>query len=332
MTQNLVDRFLEAIDKKQNPSVVGLDPRFEQIPDHLKTGDSPRQIANAFRRFNEQIIDATADIIPAVKPQSAFYEAIGSEGVRALEDTIQYAHDRELFVILDAKRNDIGSTAKAYADGLLSNAAHAADFLTVNPYLGNDGIEPFIEACKKNDKGIFILAKTSNKGSGQFQDREVSISDEEIAEFKRLGISPAENHVVLYNLVALEINRLAQAHLHPGIRGYTPIGAVVGATYPEQAEALRTIMHNSILLVPGYGTQGGGAKDVMPCFNNDGFVAVVNNSRGIIFAYQKKDQEGHQVYTPKEFPEASRLAAVKMGMDLRETLAKEKKLPAGWSS
>ncbi|MBD3253054.1 orotidine-5'-phosphate decarboxylase [Candidatus Pacearchaeota archaeon] len=331
MTQSLADRLMDAIDEKQNPSVVGLDPRFENIPYHLKTGDSQRQQANAFRRFNEAIIDAIEDIVPAVKPQAAFYEQLGSEGYRVLEDTIEYAHSKGLIVITDAKRNDIGSTAQAYANGHLGDSAYAADALTVNYYLGDDGVKPFIDVCNKLGRGIFLLDKTSNKGSGQFQDQSVLIDDDIIEELRRLGIRP-NNQIPLYSLVALNINRLAQKHI--GERGYSPIGAVIGATYPEQAEILRTIMPNSFILVPGYGAQGGGANDAMPCFNQDGYGAIVNSSRRIIFAYQKiktrPEEDSPRKFMPQQFAEAARHAALAMKDDLSGALTKTDKLPSSW--
>ncbi len=326
---NVADKLLEKIDEKQNPCIVGLDPVLERIPQHLIEGDSFEDVANAFRKFNFAIIDAISDLIPAVKPQIAFYEKYGFEGVKAFEDTVNYAHSKGLIVIEDGKRNDIGNTAQAYAEGhlgkvktkLSDKSSFNVDVLTVNPYLGSDGIKPFTDVCKEHGKGIFILVKTSNKSSGELQDRLVEITEEEKFELMELGIEINENKTQLYNLVALQVNKYAQEFR--GNRGYSPIGAVVGATYPSQAETLRKIMPNSFFLVPGYGAQGGGADDIIPCFNIDGYGAVVNSSRGIIFAYEKY---GH----PEKFAEAARHATQLMIQDINSTLKKANKLPLKW--
>ena len=325
---NKVDRLLEKIDEKKNPCVVGLDPVLERIPKHLINGDSFEDVAEAFRKFNFAIIDAVCDLVPAVKPQIAFYEKYGSEGVKAFKDTVDYAKSKGLIVIEDGKRNDIGSTAQAYADGHLGSVKTQAsdkpsfdlDFLTVNPYLGSDGINPFFEVCKEHGKGIFILVKTSNPSSGEFQDRLVEVNPDEREQLISKGIEVYDK-TQLYNLVALNVNKYAQQFI--GARGYSPIGAVVGATYPEQAETLRKIMPNSFFLVPGYGAQGGGGEGVIPCFNKDGYGAVVNSSRGIIFAYEKyKD--------PERFAEVAREATQEMIRDIVGALARSGKLPEAW--
>jgi len=292
----MADKLLDAIDKKQNPCVVGLNPVIERLPKHLISGDSLKDVADAYRTFNFEIIDAVADLVPAVKPQVAFYEKYGFEGLKTFKDTVDYAKSKGLIVIEDGKRNDIGSTAQAYAEG----------------HLGKVG--------KRYKKGIFLLVKTSNPSSGELQDRLIEINDSEKDELRQLGLDVKNNITEMYNLVALQINRYAQGLI--GKRGYSSIGAVVGATYPVQAETLRKIMPNSIFLVPGYGTQGGNAKDLTNCFNDDGYGAIVNSSRGIIFAYEKSNN-------PTAFAEAARTAVKSMIEDICSALSKCNKLNYG---
>ncbi len=321
----MADKLLDAIDKKQNPCVVGLDPVIERLPKHLINGDSLKDIAGAYRTFNFEIIDAVADLVPAVKPQVAFYEKYGFEGLKTFKDTVDYARSKGLIVIEDGKRNDIGSTSQAYADGHLGRVGTISskvpsldlDLLTVNPYLGSDGLNPFVDVCKRYEKGIFILVKTSNPSSGDLQDRLIEINDDEKDELRQLGLDVKNNITEMYNLVALQVNRYAQGLI--GKRGYSSIGAVVGATYPAQAETLRKIMPNSIFLVPGYGAQGGNAKDLTNCFNDGGYGAVVNSSRGIIFAYEKSNN-------PTAFAEAARTAVKSMIEDICSALSKCNKL------
>ncbi len=328
LRKTVIDKLLEKIDEKKNPCVVGLDPVLERIPKHLINGDSFEDVAEAFRKFNFAIIDSIADLIPAVKPQIAFYEKYGPEGVKAFKDTVDYARSKGLIVIEDGKRNDIGSTAQAYADGHLGvvktpsseKPSFDLDFLTVNPYLGSDGLNPFFEVCKEHGKGIFILVKTSNPSSGEFQDRLVEVNPDEREQLISKGIEVYDK-TQLYNLVALQVNKYAQQFI--GARGYSPIGAVVGATYPEQAETLRKLMPNSFFLVPGYGAQGGGGEGVVPCFNKDGYGAVVNSSRGIIFAHEKYGD-------PERFAEAAREATKEMIRDIVGALARSGKLPEKW--
>ncbi len=323
------DKLLEAIDRKKNPCVVGLDPTIDKIPADLVRTDTISGAANAIKEFNLRLIDAIADLVPAVKPQIAFYEQYGSEGFRAFEDTVRFARSKGLIVISDSKRGDIGSTSEAYARGQLGKVRTKrtdmysinASYLTVNPYLGSDGLKPFIDVCKEYDKGIFILVKTSNPSSGELQDRLVEINDDERKTLENLGVMLDSNKTELYNLVALQVNKQAQGLR--GNRGYSPIGAVVGATYPSQAETLRKIMPNSIFLVPGYGAQGATAKDITNCFNNDGYGAVVNSSRGIIFAYEK-------IGKPEKFADAARDATVAMIKDINKALSDAGKLPNAW--
>lgn len=291
----IADKLLQKIKEAGNPCVIGLDTDLSRIPPFLGKD------TDAIRRFNFEIIDATSDLVPAVKIQIAFYEKHGSEGIKVFHETLKYAKKKGLIVITDGKRNDISSTADAYS------CAHfktfGCDFLTVNPYLGTDGLLPFISP----EQGTFILVKTSNPSSGDFQDRMVELNEK---EKKILKTDKAELHKV----VALKVNELAQQNL--GSSGYSSVGAVVGATYPEEAKVLRKLMPNSIFLVPGYGAQGGRAKDLLPCFNSDGLGAVINNSRGIICAWQRGDE--------KQYANAARDATEKMIEEVSGVLEKNK--------
>lgn len=318
--ENIADKLLNQIDQKKNPCVVGLDPILEQIPECVKR-DS-KEYKNPFEavrdtiiEFNKLIIDAIADIVPAVKPQMAFYEKYGSEGVKAFEQTVEYAKGMGLIVIEDAKRSDIGHTVKAYAEGhlgkvLLTNGTYAhsynVDFMTVNPYLGSDGLLPFVEACKKHSKGIFVLVKTSNPSSGELQNKLVSDAE------------------CVYDIVAKYVYKVGEELI--GTRGYSAVGAVVGATYPDEARKLRKTMPNSMFLVPGYGAQGGKADDVIYCFNEDGYGAVVSSSRSILYAYNREGFKNR--YKPEEFSAAAREAAIRMRDNITKTLKKHKKLPS----
>ncbi len=321
------DKLLDAIDKKRNPCIVGLDPVLERIPMDLIKGNSIADVADAYLEFSCGIIDAVADLVPGVKPQIAFYEKYKSEGIKAFEKTVDYAKSKGLVVIEDGKRNEISNTAHAYADGHLGEVSTLSsslpsfdvDLLTVTPYLGSDGITPFVDVCKKYEKGIFILVKTSNPSSAEFQDRLVRLKDSEIQEFHNLGINLQKNETEMYNLVALLVNKYAQQT--KGSRGYSPIGPVVGATFPQQAEILRKIMPDSIFLVPGYGAQEGSAKDVMNCFNPDGYGAVINNARNIIYAYEGTDMH---------YAQAARIATQDMIEDICSAMEIAGKYPVGW--
>ncbi|MBL4694245.1 orotidine-5'-phosphate decarboxylase [Candidatus Gracilibacteria bacterium] len=307
--KNFADQLIEAVKKKGNAICVGLDPRLDQIPkfnveNHIKEGGSPTEIAaRSILEFNKGIIDAVADIVPVCKPQVAFYEIFGADGMRAYEHTLKYAKEKGLVTIADVKRNDIGSTAAAYARAYLGEMElfegedevvmpiFDADSVTINPYLGWDGIKPFVEEARKYKKGLFVLVKTSNPSSGDLQD----------LELKEGGS--------IYEVVGNLVDSWGGEDI--GESGYSFVGAVVGATYPQQAKELRRMMPNSIFLVPGYGAQGGGAEDVKPCFNKDGLGAIVNSSRGIIFAYEKL--EG---FAPEAFADAARQACEEMRDDL----------------
>lgn len=259
--ENAIDRLIDKIKEKNNPTVIGLDPRYENIPDCIKNNYSQdlEGAGNAIIEWNKKIIDAVYDIIPAVKPQSAFYEMFGLPGIKAFEETCKYAKEKEMIVIADMKRGDIGTTAKAYSSasigktqiGNIEQNILDVDFVTVNPYLGEDGIIPFIEDCKKYGKGIFILVKTSNKSSGDLQD--IVTKDGE----------------KIYKKVAKLINNWGNDLI--GKYGYSSISAVVGATYPQELQELRKIMPNSYFLIPGYGAQGGKAEDIALGFDKKGF-------------------------------------------------------------
>jgi orotidine-5'-phosphate decarboxylase len=325
----IVDKLLANIDAKGNPCVVGLDPTLEKIPKHLIDDNTFAAAGEAIRRFNYALIDAVQDLVPAVKLQMACYEKYGPEGLQAFKDTLAYARSKGLVVIEDGKRNDIGSTAEYYRDGHLGKVGlkdewHPSldvDWLTITPYLGSDGLDPFVEACKAYKKGVFILVKTSNPSSGQWQDRKIEITPEEALELERLGIPAEYGKTELYNLVGLYTHRYAKEHR--GERGYSPIGAVVGATYPEQAKVLRKLMPYAFFLVPGYGAQGGAGKDIVNCFNLDGYGAVVNSSRNIIYAWEKLNM-------PQEFALAARNATKIMIGDVRQALKEAGKWPVAW--
>lgn len=302
-----VDLLIEQIKKKGNPSVAGLDPKLDYVPEYIRKkayaeyGKNLKGASEAIWEYNKGLIDAIYDVVPAVKPQSAFYEMYGLYGEEVMHRTISYAKEKGLYVILDVKRNDIGTTAEAYSKAYLGKVdvdgeecdACPVDCITVNPFPGSDGVKPFIEDCKKYDKAIFTLVKMSNPSSGELQDL---ISDGE--------------HI--YEKIAKYVNGWNEDTI--GKSGYGAVGAVVGATYPEQAQVLRKLMPKSYFLVPGYGAQGGGAEGVKPCFNNDGLGAIVNSSRGIMCAYKKGN------YKDEQFAEAARAEAIRMKEDLTSVL------------
>lgn len=267
---SFAERLTAAIQGKKTPVLVGLDPRFGLLPDALtkhRDEKNPRDVAAAFEEFCRAVIDVVAPLVPAVKPQAAFFERYGADGMAALARVIQYARSKELVVILDGKRNDIGSTAAAYAAGMLgAESPWGADALTVSPYLGDDSLTPFVETAEKSGAGVFILVKTSNPGGAMIQDL--------IVEDGR----PVYRHIAEY------VEKLSAESAGPNRFG--AIGAVVGATWPKQLGELRRVMKKAWLLVPGYGSQGGSAADVAEAFNDDGLGALINNSRGILFAHR----------------------------------------------
>lgn len=307
-----IDGLIESVAEKDNPSVVGLDPKIEYVPQFIRTefvtksGFTMEAAAEAIFAYNKLIIDAVADIVPAVKPQSAYYEMYGVHGMEAFRKTADYAKLKGLVVIADCKRNDIGSTAACYSRAYLGETeigperrrAFNADALTVTPYLGSDGIEPFIKDCDACGRGLFVLVKTSNESSGQFQDL-VTQSGRKV-----------------YEEVARYVNDLSAAN--QGRHGYGNIGAVVGATYPEEARSLRKIMKNAYFLVPGYGYQGGTGESIKSCFDEKGLGALIAASRSIILAYKSDRYKGR--YPEEEFYKASRDAAIDMRNDIKNAL------------
>jgi orotidine-5'-phosphate decarboxylase len=284
----LIDRLISRIDELQAPIVVGLDPAPEMIPQRIRDIHGGN-IPGMFLDFNREIINAVCDLIPAVKPQIAMYERFGSEGIAAYEKTCEYAQSKGLIVIGDVKRGDIASTAEAYASHLIS---WPQDAVTLNPYLGGDTLEPFIKVCAERDKAIFVLVKTSNPGSGDLQD---------------LRLASGE---LVYERVAGLVSDLGEGLI--GGSGYSKVGAVVGATWPEQGVSLRKKMPHTFFLVPGYGAQGGKGADLRGFFDNNGRGCIVNSSRGIIAAWQKSGGEN--------VGEAARDAVLAMRADLREAL------------
>jgi orotidine-5'-phosphate decarboxylase len=307
-----LDRLIEGIVKLQNPTVAGLDPKLDYIPDYIKEkafeqhGETLEGAAAALLEFNKGLIDALCGIVPAIKPQCAYYEMYGWQGVKALRDTISYAKEKGIFVITDGKRNDIGSTAEAYSAAFLgatatedgSESALDVDALTVNPYLGIDGILPFLKDCKVNGKGIFVLVKTSNPSAGELQDLKL------------------ESGRTVYEHVASLVHEWGKEIV--GESGYSSVGAVAGATYPAEAERIREIMPRGILLVPGYGAQGGAADDCAASFNLDGLGAIVNASRSIMCAY--KSPRWSETFDETAFAEAARAEAFRMRDDLNDAL------------
>ena len=306
----MINKLVDKITKTHAPIVVGLDPMLNYVPEHVQKaafaeyGETLEGAAEAIWQFNKEIIDKTYDLIPAVKPQIAMYEQFGIPGMIAYEKTVSYAQEKDLVVIGDIKRGDIGSTSAAYAVGHLGKvkvgnntfAGFHEDFATVNPYLGSDGVKPFIDVCKEEKKGLFILVKTSNPSSGEFQDQLIDGKP-------------------LYELVGEKVAAWGEDHMGDK---YSYIGAVVGATYPEMGKVLRKVMPKSFILVPGYGAQGGQGKDLVHFFDEDGLGAIVNSSRGIIAAYK---QEAYAKFGAENFGDASRAAVEAMIADIHGALS-----------
>ncbi|MBO5146912.1 MAG: orotidine-5'-phosphate decarboxylase [Lachnospiraceae bacterium] len=307
----MINKLIDKIQKTGAPIVVGLDPMMKFVPDHIKKaafeekGETLDGAAEAIWLFNKEIIDKTYDLIPAVKPQIAMYEQFGIPGLAAFQKTVDYCKQKGLVVIGDIKRGDIGSTSAAYAAAHLGKvqvgsnlcAGFDEDFATVNPYLGTDGVQPFIDVCKEEKKGLFILVKTSNPSSGEFQDRLIDGKP-------------------LYEHVGEKVAAWGEQLM--GDKGYSYIGAVVGATYPEQGKVLRKVMPKSFILVPGYGAQGASGKDLIHFFDDNRLGAIVNSSRGIIAAYQN---EKYSQYGAFHFADASRQAVIDMITDIDQAFA-----------
>ena len=305
----MINKLISNIRKTNAPIVVGLDPMLNYIPEHIQKqafaefGETLEGAAEAIWQYNKGIVDATFDLIPAVKPQIAMYEQFGIPGLIAYKKTVEYCKSKDLVVIGDIKRGDIGSTSAAYAVGHLGQvqvgskkyAGFDEDFATVNPYLGSDGVKPFMDVCKEEKKGIFVLVKTSNPSSGEFQDRVIDGRP-------------------LYELVGEKVAQWGDELMGDG---YSYVGAVVGATYPEMGKVLRKIMPKTFILVPGYGAQGGKGADLVHFFNEDGLGAIVNSSRGIIAAYK---QEKYKEFGAENYADASRAAVKDMIADISGAL------------
>ena len=305
----MINKLISNIRKTNAPIVVGLDPMLNYIPEHIQKkafaefGETLEGAAEAIWQYNKGIVDATCDLIPAVKPQIAMYEQFGIPGLIAYKKTVEYCKAKDLVVIGDIKRGDIGSTSAAYAVGHLGQvqvsskkyAGFDEDFATVNPYLGSDGVKPFMDVCKEEKMGIFVLVKTSNPSSGEFQDRVIDGRP-------------------LYELVGEKVAQWGDELMGDG---YSYVGAVVGATYPEMGKVLRKIMPKTFILVPGYGAQGGKGADLVHFFNEDGLGAIVNSSRGIIAAYK---QEKYKEFGAENYADASRAAVKDMIADISGAL------------
>ncbi len=304
-----LDRLIEKIEKTQNPSVAGLDPKLDYVPQYIKDacfaeyGETLKGAAKALFEYNKGLIDALCDIVPAVKPQAAYYEMYGPAGVKALQQTQEYARSKGMFVITDGKRNDIGTTMEAYATAHLGKVKVGSkeyepfigDALTVNGYLGTDGIKPLINICNEGDKGIFVLVKTSNPSSGELQDKQI-------------------DGKAVYEVMGNMCESWGEELM--GKYGYSGVGAVVGATYPEQLEEMRAKLPHTFFLVPGYGAQGGGAEGVAKAFDANGLGAIVNSSRAIMCAYQKEGCD------EREYAQAARREAIRMRDEIMAIVGK----------
>ena len=306
--KNAIDILIEKIKQTNNPTVMGLDPRYEMIPEYIrkKYDETLEGVSKAIIEFNKKLIDATYDIIPAVKPQIAFYEMYGLEGMKAFEETCKYAKEKGMIVIADIKRSDIGTTAQAYSNAFLGKTKigdkeqciYDVDFVTLNPYMGIDSIKPFIEDCKKYNKGVFILVKTSNPSSGDLQDEKL------------------ENGEEVYINVAKLVEKWGEELI--GENGYSSVSAVVGATYPKQLEEIREVAKHSYFLIPGYGAQGGKAQDIVYGFDKNGLGGIVNASRSLMCAY--KSDLWKEKYSEEEFEKATREEAIRMREELNTAI------------
>ena len=305
--ENAIDRLIDKIKEMNNPTVMGLDPRYELLPECIKgkCKDNVESVLDGILEYNKKLIDSVSDIIPAVKPQLAFYEMFGPKGMECFKETCKYAKEKGMIVIADCKRGDIGSTCSGYSNAYLGKtnigsneeSFYDIDFITVNPYLGSDGIKPFIEDCIKYNKGLFILVKTSNPSSGELQDLKL------------------ENGKTIYEEVGSLVSRWGEEYV--GKYGFSSVGAVVGATYPTQMETLREMMPNTFFLIPGYGAQGGKADDIALGFKN-GLGGIVNASRSLMCAY--KSDRWKDKFTDEEYYKATREEAIRMRDELNEAI------------
>ena len=306
--KNAIDILIDKIKKTKNPTVMGLDPRYEMLPDCVKSKyeKNVEGACKAILEYNKALIDATYDIIPAVKPQIAFYEMFGIEGMKVFNETCKYAKEKGMVVIADNKRGDIGTTAQGYSNAFLGKTPIGdesfdifnVDFITVNPYMGTDCVKPFVDDCKKYNKGIFVLVKTSNKSSGEVQDLVL------------------QNGKTIYETVAELVNEWGKDLI--GEYGYSSVSSVVGATYPQQLEELRKIMPSSYFLIPGYGAQGGKAEDIALGFDNNGLGGIVNASRSLMCAY--KSDLWKDKFVEEDYAQATRSEAIRMRDELNSAL------------
>ena len=306
--KKIIDVLIEKIQEKQSPIVMGIDPRYDFIPNYIKEKYSKdlKGFAKASVEFAKGLIDSVYDIVPAIKPQLAYFEAMGPEGLIAFQEIVKYAKSKELIIISDAKRGDIGTTSKAYSNAFLGKtlleekeeSIYNTDFVTVNPYMGSDSVNPFIEDCKNYNKGIFVLIKTSNKSSGELQDLTL------------------ENGKKVYEHVASLVDNWGNDMI--GDYGYSSVAAVVGATYPEQLQEIRKLAPHTFFLIPGYGAQGGKAEDIALAFDQNGIGGIVNASRSLMCAY--KSDRWKDKFTEEQYGEATRAEAIHMRDELNEAI------------
>lgn len=304
--ENAIDKLINKIKKTDNPTVIGLDPKYDMLPECIKSkyGKTLEDISKAILEFNKEIIDNTYDIIPAVKINIAFYEMYGIEGMKVFEDTYKYAKEKEMVVIADIKRGDIGSTAQSYSNAFLGKtkigekevSIFDVDFVTVNPYMGTDCVKPFIDDCKKYNKGIFVLVKTSNPSSGELQDKKIEGGEKIYIEVAKLVENWGKDLI--------------------GENGYSSISAVVGATYPNQLKEIRKIAPHTYFLIPGYGAQGGKAEDIALGFDENGLGGIINASRSLMYAY--KSEKWKDKFEESQYGKATRAEAIRMKEELNK--------------
>lgn len=304
--KNAIDRLINKIKETDNPTVIGIDPKYDMLPECIKNkyGKTLEDISKAILEFNKELIDNTCDIIPAVKVNIAFYEMYGIEGMKVFEGTCKYAKEKGMIVIADIKRGDIGSTAQSYSNAFLGKtkigekeeSIFDVDFVTVNPYMGTDCVKPFIDDCKKYDKGIFVLVKTSNPSSGELQDKKIEGGEKIYIEVAKLVEQWGEDLI--------------------GESGYSSVSAVVGATYPNQLKEIREIAPHTYFLIPGYGAQGGKAEDIALGFDKNGLGGIVNASRSLMYAY--KSEKWKDKFEEKDYGKATRAEAIRMKEELNK--------------
>ena len=306
--KNAIDRLINKIKETDNPTVIGIDPKYDMLPECIKNkyGKTLEDISKAILEFNKELIDSTYDIIPAVKVNIAFYEMYGIEGMKVFEETCKYAKEKGMIVIADIKRGDIGSTAQSYSNAFLGKtkigekeeSIFDVDFVTVNPYMGTDCVKPFIDDCKKYDKGIFVLVKTSNPSSGELQDKKIEGGEKIYIEVAKLVEQWGEDLI--------------------GESGYSSVSAVVGATYPNQLKEIREIAPHTYFLIPGYGAQGGKAEDIALGFDKNGLGGIVNASRSLMYAY--KSEKWKDKFEEKDYGKATRAEAIRMKEELNRAI------------